>query len=65
MKLSIYPVPAATPFAPTPAVQLQAPEAAAHLMVTLPRVMDAIRLAMRSQLDGPLSVPQFRGFELH
>ncbi len=30
-------------------------------MVTLPRVMDAIRLAMRSQLDGPLSVPQFRG----
>ena len=30
-------------------------------MLTLPRVMDAMRLAMRSQIDGPMSVPQFRG----
>ena len=35
--------------------------AAALVMLTLPRVMDAMRLAMRSQIDGPLSVPQFRG----
>ena len=38
-----------------------AASAAAHVMVILPRVMDAMRLAMRSQIDGPLSVPQFRG----
>ena len=35
--------------------------AAAQVMAVLPRVMDAMRLAMRAQLDGPLTVPQFRG----
>ena len=30
-------------------------------MGVLPGVMDAMRLAMRAQLDGPLTVPQFRG----
>lgn len=38
-----------------------ATSAAAQVMVILPRVMHAMRLAMRSQLDAPLSVPQFRG----
>ena len=45
----------------TPSMQVDAGSAAAQVMVTLPRVMDAMRLAMRSQIDGPLSVPQFRG----
>ena len=45
----------------TPLMQVDAGSAAAQVMVTLPRVMDAMRLAMRSQIDGPLSVPQFRG----
>ena len=40
---------------------VDAGSAAALVMATLPRVMDAMRLAMRSQIDGPLSVPQFRG----
>jgi DNA-binding MarR family transcriptional regulator len=35
--------------------------AATRVMAVLPRVMDAMRLAMRAQLDGPLTVPQFRG----
>jgi DNA-binding MarR family transcriptional regulator len=35
--------------------------AAARVMVVLPGVMDAMRQAMRAQLDGPLTVPQFRG----
>jgi len=35
--------------------------AAARVMQVLPRVMDAMRLAMRAQLDSPLTVPQFRG----
>ena len=35
--------------------------AAARVMGVLPGVMDAMRLAMRAQLDGPLTVPQFRG----
>jgi DNA-binding MarR family transcriptional regulator len=35
--------------------------AAARVMAVLPRVMDAMRVAMRSQVDGALSVPQFRG----
>jgi DNA-binding MarR family transcriptional regulator len=30
-------------------------------VVVLPGVMDAMRQAMRAQLDGPLTVPQFRG----
>ena len=38
-----------------------AQSAAAEVLVVLPQVMDAMRLAMRSQLDGPLTVPQFRG----
>ncbi len=42
-----------------PAADAQA--AASQVMATLPRVMDAMRMAMRSQIDGPLSVPQFRG----
>jgi DNA-binding MarR family transcriptional regulator len=39
--------------------------AATRVMQVLPQVMDAMRLAMRAQLDGsltvPLTVPQFRG----
>jgi DNA-binding MarR family transcriptional regulator len=35
--------------------------AAGQVMAVLPRVMDAMRQAMRAQLDGPLTVPQFRG----
>lgn len=35
--------------------------AAAQVMAVLPGVMDAMRQAMRLQLDGPLTVPQFRG----
>ena len=38
-----------------------AASAAAQVMVILPRVMQAMRLVMRSQIDTPLSVPQFRG----
>lgn len=60
-------LPAKSPTSPAPA-DATAPEpgvnaglAAAQVMATLPRVMDAIRQAMRSQIDGPLSVPQFRG----
>ena len=41
--------------------QVDAQAAAAEVLVVLPQVMDAMRLAMRSQLDGPLTVPQFRG----
>ena len=46
-----------------PAVQLapDAVSAAAQVMAVLPGVMDAMRHAMRAQLDGPLTVPQFRG----
>ena len=35
--------------------------AAAQVMAVLPGVMDALRQAMRAQLHGPLTVPQFRG----
>ena len=35
--------------------------AAGQVMAVLPGVMDAMRQAMRAQLDGPLTVPQFRG----
>ena len=38
-----------------------ATSAAAQVMVILPRVMQAMRLAMRAQIDTPMSVPQFRG----
>jgi DNA-binding MarR family transcriptional regulator len=38
----------------------EAQATAAQVMQVLPRVMDAMRLAMRAQLDGPLTVPQFR-----
>lgn len=45
-----------------PAAQPATPDfAAAQVMLILPQVMDAVRLAMRAQIDGPLSVPQFRG----
>ena len=53
--------PQVLPDADIPTVEADAGSAAAQVMVTLPRVMDAMRLAMRSQIDGPLSVPQFRG----
>jgi len=33
---------------------------AAQVMQVLPRVMDAMRLALRAQLHGSLTVPQFR-----
>ena len=38
-----------------------AASAAAQVMAVLPGVMDAMRQVMRAQLDGPLTVPQFRG----
>ncbi len=38
-----------------------AESAAVQVMAVLPGVMDAMRQAMRAQLDGPLTVPQFRG----
>ena len=53
--------PAVPPALDTPSMQVNVGSAAAQVMATLPRVMDAMRLAMRSQIDGPLSVPQFRG----
>ena len=53
--------PPVPPGANAPSMQTDAGSAAAQVMVTLPRVMDAMRLAMRSQIEGPLSVPQFRG----
>ena len=40
---------------------VDAQAAAAQVMAVLPGVMDAMRQAMRAQLDGPLTVPQFRG----
>ena len=43
----------------TPALP-DAQAAATQVMRVLPQVMDAMRRAMRSQLDGPLTVPQFR-----
>src|SRR5574337_1139852 len=48
-----------TPMSSPSPVSTQA--AAAQVMAVLPRVMDAMRRAMRAQLDGPLTVPQFRG----
>ena len=53
--------PSVPPALDTPSMQVDVGSAAAQVMATLPRVMDAMRLAMRSQIDGPLSVPQFRG----
>ena len=38
-----------------------AKSAAAQVMAVLPGVMDAMRQVMRAQIDGPLTVPQFRG----
>ena len=57
----MQPPPPILPAADTLAHEVDAGSAAAQVMLTLPRVMDAMRLAMRSQIDGPLSVPQFRG----
>src|SRR5574337_907159 len=48
-----------TPMSSPSPVSTQA--AASQVMAVLPRVMDAMRRAMRAQLDGPLTVPQFRG----
>lgn len=44
-----------------PAPAADADTAASDVMVVLPGVMDAMRRAMRAQLDAPLTVPQFRG----
>ena len=47
-----------------PASQSASPDAktaAAQVMAVLPGVMDAMRQVMRAQIDGPLTVPQFRG----
>lgn len=52
--------PASAPTA-SPAVSAAAELAAAEVMAVLPGVMDAMRQVMRAQLDGPLTVPQFRG----
>ena len=49
--------PAAPALQPVP----DAASAAAQVMAVLPGVMDAMRQVMRAQLDGPLTVPQFRG----
>lgn len=38
----------------------EARAAAQQVLRVLPRAMDAMRLAMRAKLDGPLTVPQFR-----
>ena len=43
-----------------PAAAVSAEAAAQQVMRVLPRAMDAMRLAMRAKLDGPLTVPQFR-----
>jgi len=53
-------MPGPQPLAPTP-TDPPALTAATQVMAVLPRVMDAMRVAMRAQLDGPLTVPQFRG----
>lgn len=45
----------------SPSGPVSAQAAASQVMAVLPRVMDAMRRAMRAQLDGPLTVPQFRG----
>src|SRR5574340_51064 len=45
----------------SPPSPVSAQAAASQVMAVLPRVMDAMRQAMRAQLDGPLTVPQFRG----
>ena len=57
------PLPAAPPMrsAPDAPDAPDAASAAAQVMAVLPGVMDAMRQVMRSQLDGPLTVPQFRG----
>ena len=52
---------AAKPAAPAVPAPRDAASAAAQVMAVLPGVMDAMRHAMRAQLDGPLTVPQFRG----
>ena len=49
------------PAAPSSAEPANAEAAAGQVMAVLPGVMDAMRQAMRAQLDGPLTVPQFRG----
>lgn len=54
-------MPAGVPADPPPAPAPDAQAAAQQVMRVLPRAMDAMRRAMRSQLDGPLTVPQFRG----
>ncbi len=54
----------ASPSASQPACQSASPDAksaAAQVMAVLPGVMDAMRQVMRAQIDGPLTVPQFRG----
>lgn len=50
----------AVPAVPPPAPSAEARRAAEQVLNVLPRVMDAMRQAMRAQLDGPLTVPQFR-----
>ena len=52
---------AAGPPAPDDLDAPDAASAAAQVMAVLPGVMDAMRCAMRAQIDGPLTVPQFRG----
>ena len=44
-----------------PTATPDAKSAAAQVMAVLPAVMDAMRQVMRAQIDGPLTVPQFRG----
>ena len=53
--------PAAPASPPTGAGLADAQAAASQVMAVLPRAMDLIRQKMRLQIDGPLTVPQFRG----
>lgn len=57
------PAPTVRPARPRRAAAAAAPDpqaAALQVMRVLPRAMDAMRLAMRAKLDGPLTVPQYR-----
>lgn len=54
------PPPPVPPSAAAAIVEPQAQAVASQVMQVLPGAMDAMRLAMRAQLDGPLTVPQFR-----
>lgn len=45
---------------PDRAAMVSAERCAAQVLEVVPQVMDALRQAMRRQVGGPLSIPQFR-----